>query len=270
MAQQSLKLETVKPLLENSRVRALLPWAFPVLLIVLWQVLSATGIIPTRVLPSPLSVLTAAWTLTQSGELPRNIAISARRAVTGFIIGGGIGFALGVLNGLLPVAETLFDTSLQMLRTIPNLALLPLVILWFGIGDEARLFLVSIGVLFPIYLNTFHGIRNVDSGLIEMGRVYGLTPLQQFLKIILPGAMSSILVGVRFSLGIMWLTLIVAETIAADSGIGYMAMNAREFMQTDVVVLSILLYALFGKLADMIARALERSWLRWNPNYNKV
>jgi sulfonate transport system permease protein len=240
------------------------------MLIILWQVLSSAGIIPTRVLPSPLNVLTAAWKLTESGELPKNIAISARRAVTGFIIGGGIGFALGVLNGLLPLAETLFDTSLQMLPTIPNLALLPLVILWFGIGDEARLFLVSIGVLFPIYLNTFHGIRNVDSGLIEMGRVYGLSPLQQFWKIILPGAMSSIFVGVRFSLGIMWLTLIVAETIAADSGIGYTVMNAREFMQTDIVVLSILLYALFGKLADEIARALERSWLRWNPNYQNV
>ena len=270
MAQKAFKLDSFKLTLNNSRVRGLLSWAFPLLVLTLWQVLSTIGVIPTRVLPSPLSVFTAALTLIQSGELFTHISISARRALSGFIIGGSIGFALGVLNGLLPVAETLFDTSLQMLRTIPNLALLPLVILWFGIGEEARLFLVSIGVMFPIYLNTFHGIRNVDPGLIEMGKVYGLSPLQQFWKIILPGAMSSILVGVRFSLGIMWLTLIVAETIAADSGIGYMAMNAREFMQTDVVVLSILLYALFGKLADAIARALERSWLRWNPNYQNV
>lgn len=271
MAQQSLKLDAPKFFtLANPRVRAVLPWGFPVFVLIVWQVLSSLGVIPTRVLPSPLNVLTAAWTLIQSGELLKHISISARRAISGFIVGGSIGFALGVANGLFPIAETMFDTSLQMLRTIPNLALLPLVILWFGIGEEARLFLVSIGVLFPIYLNTFHGIRNVDSGLIEMGQVYGLSPLEQFWKIILPGAMSSILVGVRFSLGIMWLTLIVAETIAADSGIGYMAMNAREFMQTDVVVLSILLYALFGKLADAIARALERSWLRWNPNYQNV
>jgi sulfonate transport system permease protein len=157
-----------------------------------------------------------------------------------------------------------------MLRNIPNLALIPLVILWFGIGDEARLFLVSLGVMFPLYLNTFHGIRSVDPGLIEMGQVYGLNGWGLFWQIILPGAMSSILVGVRYSLGIMWLTLIVAETIAADSGIGYMAMNAREFMQTDVVVLSILLYALFGKLADVVARSLERYWLQWHPNYQNV
>lgn len=253
--------------LDNPRVKAFLPCAFPVGVIVIWQLLSMAGVIPTQVLPAPLSVVTAAIHLSQTGELFTNIGVSALRAITGFIVGGSIGFALGLLNGLSRLSETLFDTTVQMLRTIPNLALLPLVILWFGIGDEARLFLISLGVMFPIYLNTFHGIRNVDPGLIEMGQVYGLNPWQLLWKIILPGAMSSILVGVRFSLGIMWLTLIVAETIAADSGIGYMATNAREFMQTDVVVLAIVLYALFGKLADVIARALERSWLRWHPSY---
>ncbi|MBW4580329.1 MAG: aliphatic sulfonate ABC transporter permease SsuC [Tildeniella nuda ZEHNDER 1965/U140] len=253
--------------LSNPSVRTFLPWAFPVGVLVLWQLLSVFGLIPTQVLPSPLSVVTAAINLAKTGELFVNIGISSLRAVSGFIVGGSIGFILGLFNGLSRLSETVFDTTLQMLRTIPNLALLPLVILWFGIGDEARLFLISLGVMFPIYLNTFHGIRNVDPGLIEMGQVYGLTRWQLFRRIILPGAMSSILIGVRFSLGIMWLTLIVAETIAADSGIGYMATNAREFMQTDVVVLAIVLYALFGKLADAIARALERSWLRWNPNY---
>jgi sulfonate transport system permease protein len=157
-----------------------------------------------------------------------------------------------------------------MIRNIPNLALIPLVILWFGIGDVARLFLTSLGVFFPMYINTFYGIRNVDRGLIEMGRVYGLTSKELLTQIIIPGSLSSILVGLRFALGIMWLTLIVAETIAADSGIGYMAMNAREFMQTDVVVLSLILYALLGKLADSAARALETKFLAWNPNYQRV
>lgn len=257
----------VKKLVNLPVIQALVPWLVPISILIVWQVLSSIGIIPARVLPAPISVVTAAIKLLQTGELQTHITISAKRAISGFLLGGSIGFAFGVFNGLSPIAEKLFDTSLQMLRTIPNLALLPLVILWFGIGDEARLFLVSIGVLFPMYLNTFHGIRSVDPNLIEMGRVYGLKPFALFWKIILPGAMSSILVGVRFSLGIMWLTLIVAETIAADSGIGYMATNAREFMQTDIVVLSIILYALFGKLADVIARMLERSWLRWNPNY---
>ncbi|MBD2433467.1 aliphatic sulfonate ABC transporter permease SsuC [Fischerella sp. FACHB-380] len=255
--------------LKNRHIQSLIPWTVPISILVVWQLLSSIGLIPTRILPAPLSVFSAAIELAKTGELFRNITISATRAITGFLVGGSIGFGLGLLNGISPIAEKLLDTSIQMLRNIPNLALIPLVILWFGIGDEARLFLVSLGVMFPIYLNTFHGIRSVDPGLIEMGKIYGLSAWGLFWRIILPGAMSSILVGVRFSLGIMWLTLIVAETIAADSGIGYMAMNAREFMQTDVVVLSILLYALFGKLADVVARGLENYWLQWNPNYVK-
>ncbi|MBD2200469.1 aliphatic sulfonate ABC transporter permease SsuC [Calothrix anomala FACHB-343] len=269
-ARQTMKKQKLKyQFLKNRQIQALIPWLVPLSIILVWQVLSSIGVIPTRILPAPLSVVGAAIHLAQTGELFKNIGISAARAISGFLVGGSIGFTLGLVNGISPIAEKLLDTSIQMLRNIPNLALIPLVILWFGIGDEARLFLVSLGVMFPIYLNTFHGIRSVDPGLIEMGKVYGLNTWGLFWRIILPGALSSILVGVRFSLGIMWLTLIVAETIAADSGIGYMAMNAREFMQTDVVVLSILLYALFGKLADVIARSLESYWLQWNPSYLK-
>ena len=154
-----------------------------------------------------------------------------------------------------------------MVRNIPALALIPLVILWFGIDESAKLFLIAVAVFFPIYLNTFHGIRNVDPGLIEMGRTYGLNRWQLYTQIILPGAISSILVGLRFSLGLMWVILIVAETISAQAGIGYMTMNAREFLQTDIVLVGILLYAALGKLADLFARALERSWLRWHPGY---
>jgi len=267
---QNMKKQKLKyQFLQNRQIQSLIPWLVPLSIIFVWQLLSSIGVIPTRILPAPLSVVGAAIHLSQTGELFRNIGISAARAISGFLVGGSIGFILGLVNGISPLAEKLLDTSLQMLRNIPNLALIPLVILWFGIGDEARLFLVSLGVMFPIYLNTFHGIRSVDPGLIEMGKVYGLNTWGLFWRIILPGSLSSILVGVRFSLGIMWLTLIVAETIAADSGIGYMAMNAREFMQTDVVVLSILLYALFGKLADVIARSLESYWLQWNPSYLK-
>jgi sulfonate transport system permease protein len=124
-----------------------------------------------------------------------------------------------------------------------------------------------VSVFFPIYLNTFHGIRNVDPSLIEMGRTYGLGRWQLYKQIILPGALSSILVGLRFSLGLMWVILIVAETISAQAGIGYLTMNAREFLQTDIVLVGILLYALLGKLADLFAKGLERYWLRWHPGY---
>lgn len=147
-------------------------------------------------------------------------------------------------------------------------ALIPLVILWFGIDESAKIFLVALGTLFPIYINTWHGIRNIDRGLVEMARSYGLSGFSLFIHVILPGALPSIMVGVRFALGLMWLTLIVAETISADAGIGYLAMNAREFLQTDVVVVAIILYALLGKLADVSAQLLERIWLRWNPAYH--
>jgi sulfonate transport system permease protein len=145
--------------------------------------------------------------------------------------------------------------------------LIPLVILWFGIDETAKIFLVALGTLFPIYLNTFHGIRNIDAGLLEMARSYGLANWALFRDVILPGALPSILVGLRFALGFMWLTLIVAETISAKEGIGYLAMDAREFLRTDVIVVAILLYAILGKLADVLVRVLERKWLCWHPAY---
>ncbi|YCA13340.1 ABC transporter permease subunit [Bacillus sp. AK128] len=236
----------------------------PFLLLLLWQLLSWNGVIPSRILPAPSDIFSAAGALLSTGELVEHITVSLNRALIGFLIGGALGFIFGLLNGVFRLSELLFDTSIQMLRNIPHLALIPLVILWFGIGETSKIFLVALGVLFPVYINTYHGIKSVDKGLIEMGKAYGLNGIGLFFTIILPGALSSILVGVRFSLGVMWLTLIVAETISAHSGIGYMAMNAREFMQMDVIVLAIVLYALFGKLSDVIARYFERRWFQWD------
>ncbi len=245
----------------------LLPWVVPVALIAAWQVAAAQGWLSSRVLPAPSDVLKAAWQLGESGELWTHVKVSAGRALAGLAIGGGLGLLLGLLTGSLRWAETLLDSTVQMVRNIPALALIPLVILWFGIDESAKVFLIAVSVFFPIYLNTFHGIRNVDPGLIEMGRTYGLSRWQLYREVILPGAMSSILVGLRFSLGLMWVILIVAETISAQAGIGYLTMNAREFLQTDVVLVGILLYALLGKLADVFARGLEHWWLRWHPGY---
>jgi sulfonate transport system permease protein len=243
------------------------PWIVPALILLGWQLLAQHGAIPSNVLPAPSDVLAAGWRLALSGELLDNIAVSFRRAASGFLIGGGLAFAFGLLNGVSRAGETLTDTTIQMVRNVPNLALIPLVILWFGIEDDARIFLVALGVFFPIYVNTFHGIRTVDAQLVEMGRSYGMGRWALFHRVILPGALPSIFVGLRYALGIMWLTLIVAETIAANSGIGYMAMNAREFMMIDVVVLAILLYALLGKMADSATRLLERLTLSWHPAF---
>lgn len=253
------------------RLRALgarsVGWLLPAALVFVWQVASSLGLIANTIMPSPAAVFAAGWRLTLSGELPMNMAVSFLRALAGLVVGGGVGFALGLANGLSRRSFALTDSTLQMVRNVPHLALIPMVIVWFGIEEEAKLFLVSLGVFFPVYVNTLHGVRSVDPQLVEMARSYGFSGARLFRRVILPGALPSIFVGLRFALGVMWLTLIVAETIAAQSGIGYMAMQARDFMLTDVVVLSILIYALLGKLADVAARALERRCLAWHPAF---
>ncbi|MEN9843476.1 MAG: hypothetical protein RLZZ612_1305 [Pseudomonadota bacterium] len=276
LAWAQLQLHSVhtSPPFWHTWIRALgprlLPWLLPVTLVLVWQLASSWGWLSNRVLPAPWDVVVAFWTLSSSGELWTHVKVSTGRALIGLAIGGGLGLVCGLLTGSFRMAETLLDSSIQMIRNIPALALIPLVILWFGIDESAKLFLIAVAVFFPIYLNTFHGIRNVDAGLIEMGRSYGLTRWGLYRDIILPGALSSILVGLRFSLGLMWVILIVAETISAQAGIGYLTMNAREFLQTDIVLVGILLYALLGKLADVFARTLERYWLRWHPGYQQA
>ena len=226
--------------------------------------------IPTRVLPAPTDVVAAGWTLLLSGELVHNIWVSFWRAMVGFAHRRRHRLrASGSPTACRSARSGCSTRTLQMVRNIPHLALIPLVILWFGIDEDAKIFLVALGVFFPIYINTLHGIRTVDPQLVEMGRTYGMSPATLFWRVILPGALPSIFVGLRYALGIMWLTLIVAETIAASSGIGYMAMQAREFLLVDVVVLSILIYALLGKLADSAARLLERLCLSWHPAFQK-
>lgn len=247
--------------------QTVVPWLLPVTLLLIWQIAANIGWLEKRILPAPSAVVLAFWHLLLSGELFTHVWVSAGRALLGLLIGGSLGLALGLLNGTSKFAANLLDSTLQMIRNIPALALIPLVILWFGIDETAKLFLVAVGVFFPVYINTYHGIRSVDPDLIEMGNAYGLSRRELYQQIILPGAMPSILVGLRFSLGLVWVILIVAETISAQSGIGFMTMNAREFLQTDVVLVGILLYALLGKFADSLVKWLEHYLLRWNTHY---
>jgi len=246
-----------------------LPFVLPALLLGAWELLTRSGLIAPQILPSPDAVWRAAVHLART-ELLADVAISARRAFSGFLIGAGLGLLFGIANGIARLSEELLDSTIHMARTVPHLALIPLVILWFGIGEETKVVLVALGVFFPIYLNTFHGMRAVDPRLVEAGRVYGLRGFRLFRKVVLPAALPSILVGIRFALGSMWLTLIVAETVAADSGIGYITTNAREYMQTDVVIVGILIYALLGKGADATARILERVLLPWHTGYQRA
>lgn len=266
MSLEALTAARAGPKFDLARLgRALAPWALPIALLVVWEVAARTGLVNARLLPAPSAVALAGWRTLLDGSLAANVLASSQRALIGLVIGGGLGFGLGLATGLWRPVETLLDSSVQMIRNVPHLALIPLVILWFGIGETAKIFLVVLGVFFPIYINTFHGVRTVDRQLVEMAEVYGLDRRAQLLRIILPGALPSILVGLRYALGLMWLTLIVAETISASSGLGYMTMNAREFFQTDVVILGILVYALLGKLADAATRAIERRALAWHP-----
>ncbi|MBK5655266.1 MULTISPECIES: ABC transporter permease subunit [Bradyrhizobium] len=245
----------------------LLSWLAPALLLVIWELLAQAGWIAPYVLPAPSKVVQTAFKLATSGSLLNDLGVSLLRAGAGFAIGGSIGFTLGILVGFSRIAEAAIDRSIQMIRAIPFLAALPLVIVWLGVGEAQKIFLVALGVAFPIYINTTLGIRQVDPKLLELGRIQGLGTLELIRRVILPGALPSILTGVRYALATAWLALVVAETIGAQSGIGFLAMDAREFLRTDVIVLTIVIYALIGVAADGIARALERRLLAWHPNF---
>jgi sulfonate transport system permease protein len=245
----------------------LLSWCVPALLLVAWEIASRLGELPPYLLPAPSKVAGTAYKLVVTGTLLQDLGISLARASLGFLMGGSVGFVLGIVVGSSRVAEAVIDRPVQMVRAVPFLALLPLVIVWFGVGEGEKVFLVALGVVFPIYVNTTLGIRQVDPKLLELGRVRELGRWQTVRRIILPGALPSILTGIRYALATAWLALVVAETIGAESGLGFLAMDAREFLRTDVIVLTILIYAAIGVAADAIARALERRLLAWHPNY---
>ena len=251
----------------GSGNRQLLSWLVPAVLVLAWEALARFGKIPPYIMPAPTKVISTAISLVRDGTLIPDIGISLLRAASGFVIGGSIGFAFGVAVGFSRTAGLLLDRTILMLRAIPFLAVLPLVIVWLGIGEGAKIFLVAFGVAFPIYMNTVLGIRQVDPKLVELGRVTGLSTGTLIRRIILPGALPSILNGVRYALATAWLALVVAETIAASSGIGFLAMDAREFLRTDVIVLVIVIYAAIGVAVDSVAKLLERRLLAWHPNY---
>lgn len=260
--QQPISPKVSQRTLEDRLIK-ILPWAIPVLLVVAWEVVVDTGIVTSTFLPSPVEVLQQGWKLALSGELFTNICISLYRATSGLLIGGGIGFILGFANGVSRLSRAAFDSTIQMVRNIPHLALIPVVILVLGINEGAKISLVAVGCMFPVYVNTFHGITSVDPNLIEMGKSYGLNKRQMFTKIIFPGALPTILMGLRYALGVMWTTLIVVETVSADSGIGYMSTNAQQLMNMKTIFLCIVIYALLGKLSDIIAKNLEVMFLNW-------
>ncbi|RJG40746.1 ABC transporter permease subunit [Mesorhizobium sp. DCY119] len=240
----------------------------PLLLLLAWHLASVTGVLPGEVLAGPSTVLSSAAKLIATGELQEAMLVSLQRALTGLAIGGSIGITLAVVAGLFRLGEDLVDAPMQMMRTVPNVALIPLLIIWFGIGEAPKIALIALGTAFPLYLNVYAGIRNVDSTLVEAGRTLGLSRAAMIRHVVLPGALPSALVGLRYSLGIAWLALVFGEQINATAGIGYLMANAREFFQTDVIVVCLVVYAFLGLAVDFTVRTLERIFLAWRPAFS--
>ena len=227
----------------------------PVAALLLWWHGSRVGWWPSAILPGPVAVAKEFGTLTASGQLPHNLLISLRRVLIGGSIGVVGGVSLGLLSGLWRRGEELVDPTLQMLRTLPFLVLLPLFIVWFGIGETPRIVIIAMGSMFPMYLNTFSGIRNVDERLVEMARTYQLGRFALIRQIVLPGALPSVLTGLRYALGISWLALVVAEQINARNGLGYLIYNAQEFFESNVLLVVIVVYAALGLATDLAGDA---------------
>ncbi|MFF7140520.1 ABC transporter permease [Streptomyces nodosus] len=238
-----------------------------VLLLAVWQLLSVTGALPSDVLAPPGRIVRVAGDLVADGSLPSAMATSLQRVAVGLLIGALVGTGLALVSGLFRIGEDLVDPALQMLRTVPFVGLIPLFIIWFGIGEAPKVAIIALGVTFPLYLNIYAGIRGVDARLIEAGESLGLSHRGLVRHVVLPGALPGAMTGLRFSLGIAWLALVFAEQINADTGIGFLMVQARDFLRTDVIVVCLIVYAFLGLLADFVVRSLERLLLQWRPTF---
>jgi sulfonate transport system permease protein len=236
-----------------------------VLLFALWEVASRAGWISRDQLAGPSTVLTAGWDLIRAGTLGTALWASLQRVLWGLAFGVPIGAGLALVAGLWRAGEDLIDANVQMLRFVPIIALQPLLILWLGIGETVKIFLIVIGAAFPIYVNTSAAIRSIHPGHRELAQVVGLSRLQTVRKVVLPGALPGFLVGLRLALAIAWLLLVFAEQINANAGIGYLMIRAQTFSQTDVILVGLITYAALGLISDALVRGLEHILLRWQP-----
>ncbi|KAF2391923.1 MULTISPECIES: ABC transporter permease [Pseudomonas] len=239
----------------------------PIALLLLWELASQFGLIPQRVIAAPSQIGGTLWAMIVSGELGKHLLVSLQRALLGLSIGVSVGVVAALITGLSKRGEVILDSPMQMLRTIPSLALVPLFILWFGIGEFTKIALIVTGTTFPVYLNLFSGIRNIDPKLIEAANTLGLNRRELIWHVILPGSLPSFFVGLRYSLGISWLALVFVEQINTTAGIGFLASDARDFMRTDVIVICLLIYSVLGLLIDGLIRTLERFALAWRPSF---
>ncbi|MES1246122.1 MAG: ABC transporter permease [Actinomycetota bacterium] len=242
----------------------------PLLVIVAWQLACSAGALPSTLVASPVEVVRAAvhlWQVGTPSTLGEDLRVSLLRALEGFAVGASIGLVAGTIAGLSRIGEQLFNGPVQILNTVPFLALLPLMIMWFGIGDASKVLLIAIGAAIPVYINLFAGIRGVDQRLVEMAAAAGAGRVRLILRVLLPGALPGLLVGLRFALAYSVLGLVVAEQINAQSGIGFMITQAQTYQRIDEMFLGLAIYAVLGLAADQIVRIAERLLLVWRPSF---
>jgi sulfonate transport system permease protein len=244
-------------------VARLTRWISPVVLLVTWQVLTGSGVVSTQKLPSLGTIGAAAVEVAQNGQLGAGLVVSLQRMLVGLVLGGLAGLVLGVVAGLFRWTDTAIDPVLQMIRNVPLFALIPVFILWFGIGEMPKILLIALAAGLPLYVNVHAGVREADPQLVEVAAVLGYTPWQRLWHVMLPAAVPHTLVGVRLGVASAWLSLVVAEQINANAGIGFMIENARDFLRTDIVFVGLLIYAFVGLLMDSVVRLIERAMLRW-------
>lgn len=245
------------------RRRPLIRVVLPIALVSLWWVGSAVGLLSEQLLSSPATVVNAYGKMLESGELQSALVVSLDRSFRGLALGTIIGIGLGLLTGFSRLAEQILDSSLQMLRTIPFMALIPLFMLWFGIGEEPKVALITAACIFPNYLNTYAGVRGVDPKLLEAASVFELSKGRLVRRVVLPGALPHILVGFRYAMGVSLLALIAAEQINAETGLGYLVMNANTVFRADIIIGGVLIFAGLGLSIDVIMRFIEKRAVPW-------
>ena len=261
-------LVTPRPQLARPRRAAVsitLRVAGPIALLVAWWAASASGALNPAVLASPQQVASAAWQLWQSGQLQSAVGVSVLRAATGLVFGVSAGLVLGVITGFSRLGEELLDSPLQLLRALPFLSLVPLFMVWFGIGEEARVILIAVATSFPMYVSTAGGVRAVDPKLVEAMRTFGLSRWALVREVVLPAAMPSLLSGLRLSMTLSVIALIAAEEINTTNGIGFLMAQAQTYSRTDILTVCVLLYGLLGLCVDLIVRGAERLLMPWRP-----
>lgn len=240
----------------------------PVMLVALWQIASTSGVFDGRTVPPPTRVLGAAIDLVADGSLQEHLLTSLLRVGYGVVFGITLGLVLALVAGLSRIGENIVDANMEVLRAVPNFALVPLLIVWFGISEVPKILLITLAVAVAIYINTFSAIRSVDAGLVEAARSFGAGRAELVRRVIIPGSLPGFLVGLRLALTASWLSLIFAETINAKKGLGRMMTDAREYFQIDVVFVLIAVYAVLGLASIVVVRFLESRLLTWRRAYD--